>query len=56
MKNLNKIKILIVALTSVLALTDFESKNTRKGIFKLHHSTLSSTVCQSDFIQISHKV
>ena len=56
MKNLNKLKILIVALTSVLALTNFDSKNSRKGIVRLHHSTLNSTVCQSDFIQFSHKV
>ena len=56
MKNLNKLKILIVALTSVLALSDFSSKNSRKGIVRLHHSALNSTVCQRDFAQITHKV
>lgn len=56
MKNLNKLKILIVALTSVLALTNFNSQNSRKGIVRLHHSTINSTVCQNDLIQITHKV
>lgn len=55
MKNLNKLKILIVALTSVLALTNFDSKDSRKGIVRLHHSTLNSTVCHSYFIQFTPK-
>jgi hypothetical protein len=56
MKNLNKLKILIVALTSVLVLSDFSSKNVRKGIISLHHSTLNSTVFQNDFIQITQSL
>ena len=53
MKNLNKLKILIVGLTSVLALSNFNNKELRKGIVRLNHSALNVPVCQSDFIQIN---
>jgi hypothetical protein len=51
MKNLNKLKILIVGLTSVLALSNFNNKDLRKGM--VHHSVLNVAVCQSDCIQIN---
>ncbi|SDZ53996.1 hypothetical protein SAMN05444397_108242 [Flavobacterium aquidurense] len=53
MKNLNKLKILIVGLTTVLALSNFNSHNPRKGIVRLYNSVLNGSVCQSDFIQIN---
>lgn len=43
MKNLNKLKILIVGLTSVLALSNFNNKDLRKGM--AHHSALNVVVC-----------
>lgn len=42
MKNLNKLKILIVGLTSVLALSNFDNKELRKGKVSSHNSDLSS--------------
>lgn len=42
MKNLNKLKILIVGLTSVLALSNFDNKELRKGKVSFHNSELSS--------------
>lgn len=51
MKNLNKLKILIVGLTSVLALSNFNNKDLRKDM--VHHSALNIVVCQSDCIQIN---
>lgn len=51
MKNLNKLKILIIGLTSVLALSNLNNKNFRKGM--VHHSALNVVVCQSDCIQIN---
>ncbi len=52
MKNLNNLKILIVGLTTVLALSNFKTKNPRKEISRLHHSALNIAVGQSDFIMI----
>jgi hypothetical protein len=52
MKNLNNLKILIVGLTTVLALSNLNSKKPQKGIVRLHHSALNIAVCQSDFITI----
>ena len=51
MKNLNKLKILIVGLTSVLALSNFNNKGLRKGM--VHPSALNVVVCQIDYIQIN---
>lgn len=53
MKNLNKLKILIVGLTTVLALSNFSTKNTQKGIAVLNLSALNISVNQSDFILIT---
>jgi hypothetical protein len=50
MKNLNKLKILIVGLTTVLALSKFNNQNLRKGIVKLHHAALNSPSCQNGLI------
>lgn len=50
MKKLNKLKILIVGLTSVLALSSLNNKDLRKGM--VHDSSLV-IVCQSDCIQIN---
>jgi hypothetical protein len=51
MKNLNRLKILIVGLTSVLALSNFNNKDLRKG--KVDHSALNVAICQSQDIQIN---
>jgi hypothetical protein len=51
MKNLNELKVLIVGLTSVLALSNFNNKDLRKGMVR--HSALNVAVCQSGCIQIN---
>lgn len=53
MKNLNKLKILIVALTTVLALSNLNNKDFRKGTARLHHSALNAPVFHRDFIKIN---
>jgi hypothetical protein len=53
MKNLNKLKILIIGLTCVLALSNLNNKDFRKGMIRLHYSGLNVAVCQSDCIQIN---
>lgn len=54
MKNLNKLKILIVGLTSVLALSNFNNKDLRKGIVRLHDSAVSAAAFKNDLIQINN--
>ena len=51
MKNLNKLKILIVGLTGVLALSNFNNKGLRKGM--VNASALIVVVCQCDYFLIN---
>ena len=50
MENLNKLKILIVGLTTVLALSSFKNRNLRKDVVSFYCSNLNGIVYQKDFI------
>ena len=52
MKNLNKIKILIVGLTTVLALSSFNNTNFRKGKVYTQITNLKITIPKVIIIQI----
>ena len=54
MENLNKLKILIVGLTTVLALSNFKNRNVRKDVVSFHCSNVSGVVYQKDFIHITN--
>jgi len=49
MKNLNKIKILIVGLTTVLALSNFNNTNFRKGKVYTQVTNLKIAISQSNY-------
>jgi hypothetical protein len=50
MKNLNKVKILIVGLTTVLALLNFKNNNLKKGFVRNEDSNLNTGIFQNYFI------